>query len=533
MYSDYIYTQTPKNIRMKKLLLSLLVLGSSLFITKNTEAQRYITPVFPSASVTNSVVYGRNIEVLTGTPTGKDLLVDVYQPAGAVDPITERPLVVVLHTGSFLPPVINGQPTGSRRDSTIVQTCTEFAKRGYVAAAVSYRLGWNPAATGTAGQDIRTGTLLQAVYRALLDAKAAVRYFRKNATVGGNTFGIDTNKIVIGGFGTGGYIALAYATLDDPAEISLSKFLAQTTNATYGFTAGQSYVNQSLLGDFEGYGGNPALNIDTNSVGYNSAVQFVFNAGGAMGDSSWMEPGDAPTVCFHVVGDPFAPYGIGDVVVPTTGDFVVEVSGSQSVIQLANADGNNNCMIAAGFSDPLSTYALANTGNSEGLYPFFTNPSLQAGPWEWYDSTVTVLTAQALGLPAANGTQAYQNSLATNPNMSKAKAVAYIDTIMGYLNPRMAYCLNLTTGLNNVNNLSANISIQPNPAADRVTIKSDGLAGNLNTVRLFNLLGEEVFLAENVGQSSYTIERRGLAQGLYIVKMNFDKGDATGKVVFK
>jgi dienelactone hydrolase len=66
---------------------------------------------------------------------------DVYEPSG--DTASVRPLVLVLHTGSFLPAVMNGQPTGGRKDSAVVEMCTRFAKKGYVAAAVSYRLGWN------------------------------------------------------------------------------------------------------------------------------------------------------------------------------------------------------------------------------------------------------------------------------------------------------------------------------------------------------------------------------------------------------
>jgi hypothetical protein len=459
---------------------------------------------------------------------------DVYQPSGAVDPLAKRPLVIVMHTGSFLPPCINGQPTGSRKDSTIVEACTKFAKRGYVAVGMSYRLGWNPAATGPAGQDIRTGTLLQAVYRSILDAKACVRFFKKDAAVNGNTYGIDTNKIVLGGFGTGGYIAMAYVTLDKVIEINLSKFLANTINASYGFVPGQSYVNQAILGDFDGYNGNPAFNNPNNSVGYTSNVQFAFNAGGALGDSSWMEPGDAPMVCFHVVGDPFAPYGNGPVIVPTTGDFVVDVSGSQAIIQRADQLLNNNCFAipAASFTDPFTVKANSLNGGLEGLYPFFTNPSTQAGPWEWYDSTVTVLTAQAVGLSAAQGTGIYQNALLTNPNMSKAKGVAYIDTVMGYLNPRVRECLNLSVGLNEATLNSKAISIQPNPANEMVEVVNSQSNQPIEAIRMYDAMGKLIFFQEGLNTNRYIIQRNGLSTGLYLVKVETSKGSIAKKVFF-
>jgi hypothetical protein len=524
----FIFTQNLKNLSMKKLLQFLLVLSLPALSFHGAMAQRYLSPIFPSASVTPDVVYANNIQVLTGTPTAVDLKTDIYQPAGAVDPLSQRPLVIILHTGSFLPPVINGSPNGARRDSNIVFTCTELAKRGYVAAAVSYRLGWNPAATGAAGQDIRTGTLLQAVYRAMQDAKSSVRFFKANAS----TYGIDTTKIIMGGYGSGGYVALACASVDKTQEINLPKFLAQTTNVNYGFVAGQSYVNQALIGDFDGFGGIPQLNNPNNNPGYSSDVDFVFNMGGALGDSSWLEAGDCPIVGFHVVSDPFAPYGNGAVIVPTTGDFVVDVSGSSIVAQKCELLGNNNCMINANFNDALSTYAASVNGGIEGLYPFYTATNPQSGPWDWYDSTTTVAVAQFLGYPASQGTLVYQNALLTNPDMSKAKATAYIDTIMGYVNPRIVTCLGLTTSINYLENLSSNVRVSPNPAQSTTTIFADMLAGDIRNVKVYDILGNLVLNVEGVNNRQFTIERNKLDAGVYIVRTTFDKGEATGKLIF-
>lgn len=522
---------------MKRNLRSIVVLIALCLPVFKTQAQRYVTEVFPAASVTSNIVYGTNITVflqLSGGPlVPQPLRMDVYTPAGAPDPVAQRPLVIVMHTGSFLPPVINGQPTGSKTDSTIVAMCTQFAKRGYVAAAMTYRQGWNPTATGGAGQDIRTGTLLRAVYRGLQDAKACVRYFRANADTGGNDFGIDPNKIILGGVGTGGYIAFAYATLNDPAEINLPKFLANTNDPIYGFVAGESYVNQDSLGDFDGFGGSPFQNIPTNSPGYPSNVQFVFNMGGALGDTSWLEQGDAPMVAFHVVGDPFAPYGTGTVTVPTTGDPVVEVGGSLEALRLANEKSNNACFANAGFTDPLTIYANTVNNGYEGLYPLFTAPFNQAGPWEWFDSTATV--AYASTLPAPYNTQggvAYAGSLLTNPNMSKAKALAYIDTVMGYLNPRMVTCLNLSTGLSESETPVNDVRFMPNPATERTDI-TVSTGNQIIGIRVFDLSGKVVFNASSIGQQRFTFERNGLDAGMYVVEVQTEKGVSNQRLLLQ
>ena len=45
---------------------------------------------------------------------------------------------------------------------------------------------------------------MTAVYRAMQDCKAAVRYFKMSAQNMGNPYGIDTSKIVLSGQGSGG-----------------------------------------------------------------------------------------------------------------------------------------------------------------------------------------------------------------------------------------------------------------------------------------------------------------------------------------
>ena len=157
------------------------------FFTMPAYSQRFLSEVFPSVNVTTNVVYAQNYEVLTGTPVLKDLKMDVYEPAGAADPMTERPLIIYLHTGSYIPIIVNGNATGSRNDSAAVEICKQFARRGYVVANMDYRLGWDPTNTNpTNGLDIRRGTLLNAVYRSIQDAKSCVRYFRKDAATNKN-----------------------------------------------------------------------------------------------------------------------------------------------------------------------------------------------------------------------------------------------------------------------------------------------------------------------------------------------------------
>ena len=463
---------------MKKILPN-IILFAALLISANSFAQRYITEVFSSVDSTQNIPYGTNYTVLSGTPQLQPLVFDLYKPTGDVE--TNRPLIIMIHTGSFLPAIINQTPTGSMRDSATSEMCRRFARRGYVVASMDYRTGWNPTASGAAGQDIRTGSLLQAVGRAIQDARACVRYFKHDFAVNGNTYGIDTSKIVFGGQGSGGYVAFAATTIDDTLEVWLPKFLASSTDPNYQFYAGACYWLSFIWGDFDGNGGNPAVNNPNNNPGYSSQVAMMFNLGGAMGDISWMTPGDPPMLAFHVTGDPYAPYDSGMVVVPTTLDPVVFVYGSKRVMTDATAFGNNNSFNQAVYNDVWTTRANMVNNGVDGLFPFYMNGTqAQAGPWEWYDSTTTVNLAIAYGLGSAAGTTFYQGALVTNPDMSKAKGMAYIDTIMGYACPRIVNALNLGVGINDQSMAPQAMNVYPNPANASAYLELSGAVNETN-----------------------------------------------------
>jgi len=434
--------------------IALLSLGLSV-----SAQTRYLDDVFSSVTVTSNVTYATNISILPLLqglpPTPAPLICDIYEPTG--DAMTNRPVIILVHTGSFLPTVINGQPTGSKTDLSIVEQCTRWAKKGYVAVAMDNRLGWNPTSTD---QDVRTSSLLQAAYRGIQDAKAMVRYMRMTEATG-NPYGIDESKIVLGGQGTGAYISLGYATLDNPAtELMLPKFINFSNPA-----APSPYVYPPFFGNPDGTDSTylPAAASPTgqtelwnipNNPSYSNDVNMVFNLGGAIADISWLSAGDVPMVSFHCENDPYGPIDTGDVIVPTTGDFVVEVMGSRVVQHYANQYLNNDPFALAGISDVYTTAANVNNGGLEGLNVFITPPPSttpnafgesyeeEGSPWDWWDNTTYDAQFTAYhGTPAGYGGA---NSLLGNPDMSAIKGNLYLDTIQGYLNPRMFEVLNLT-----------------------------------------------------------------------------------------
>ena len=87
---------------MKKLILLICLLTTY----EMNAQQRYLEDVFSSVIVTSDVIYGLNVTVITGAPALDTLKMDIYEPTG--DTAFVRPLILYLHTGSFLPVPLNG-----------------------------------------------------------------------------------------------------------------------------------------------------------------------------------------------------------------------------------------------------------------------------------------------------------------------------------------------------------------------------------------------------------------------------------------
>ncbi len=528
---------------MKKIKSALIIMLAA-FSLQQVNAQRFLTPVFTDAevAVTNNVQYAQNYDFLTD-PAGvvSSQFMRVYQPDQSVDTETGRPVVVYLHTGNFLPPGINGSPTGSINDSTVVEICSQYAKKGFVVVSPSYRLGWNPLSTDA---EIRKGTLLQAVYRAIQDVRATVRFLRKSVAEQGNPYKIDPDRIVIFGEGTGGYVALATATLDRYEKLLIAKFLDQSQNPP------APYVDSVVMGNTEGFGGTK--NID-NHAGYSSKINMVLNIGGALADTIWMEAGQPPMVTIQCVRDPFAPYTFGTVIVPTTNENVVDVFGGGLFIDKAVRLGNN-CAFddATEFTDVYSTAARArynttipyifpapndnvNVGGGEGLFPVIRPLGSQilyneASPWQWWNTSHPNSAS----------------SLNSNPDMSKAKALAYIDTIQGYTLPRIYKVLNLsdlseepnrcneTTSVFNTFKQASSVSIYPNPSNNRFFVELSGSDRFISKVQLMDITGKVVYTQNVNNASRMMIVENNFSSGVYFANIHLDNGQqATRKVIIE
>jgi hypothetical protein len=522
---------------MKKIFTSLLF--CSILVSSSIGQTRYIDPIFSSFDVTPNILYSQNFSVLlessfgvipTGTAPIPPLVFDLYEPTG--DTEAERPLIIHLHTGTFAPIIHNGNPTGMRQDFATTTICEEYAKRGYVVANLEYRLGWDP---NLATEAERATSLMKAVYRAIQDAKSAVRFFRSDYINNGNSYRIDTSRIILSGQGSGGWVAMGYATVDKLAEIQLPKFL--DGNAI-------PLIDTAVIGDWDGYGGDPTLNMESNA-GFSNDIHMVVSMGGGLGDLSWLEAGDVPMCAVHCPTDPIAIYSTGNVTVNGV-NITTDISGSHDIIKKANMLGNNNKIITLYDSTTLVAKQVSNTvvgtmdlggttitDEVDNLYPFVTGNPYESSPWDFWDSTATVdLIAPGVGLTAQDGIDAHLNGLLTNPDMGYLKAIAYINSSLAYFCPRIVNALDLPG--NNVNveeqSISSQLDMYPNPAYSTVNIVA---SQEISKIEIFNTTGKLVALKEGLFNKTFQFSYLGLPSGVYFVNIYTPIGLNTKKLIIK
>ena len=529
---------------------------------------RYLDEIFADVQVTSDVEYGVNATVLTlpqfGEAVPENLLLDIYEPVGDTD--TNRPLMLVFHNGNFLPIVTNGATAGQKTDNSVRDICTTLAKRGFVAAAVDYRLGWNPFAES---QPLRALGIIQAAYRGVQDGRNSVRYFRKTVSEDSNPYGIDPNKVSAFGVGTGGYISLAMASLDEYVEI------VNTTNGPAKFvldtdgdgTPETPMIVESFHGDIngvvetvtpaEGFG-LPAGDTTNyaNFPTYASDINLSINVGGALGDLSWLDENTAPILTVHSINDMFAPYGDAVLSVPGQNLAVAQVQGGMATHMRLNELGNNDIYSQYDFNqgdysestqEAEDNSAIAGHPYFPGLYPWVNEPNslgLDEGVvLNWWNATDPAPLA-GMGipwnmLPHPSGGTFHEQAQVTNENMSPEKSRANLDKVMQFILPRSVVVLDLPGASEFLNPNSVDetiladdaITVFPNPATNLLAFTADNI--NMDKINIYDTRGSLIQSITNVNSSQKTIDISNLTGGLHFFKVYSNEGVITKKIMIQ
>lgn len=284
---------------LRAILITLPLFCTILFSQVECDGTRYIEEIFQQVEVSQNITYGGNYNPnVWGQAQWVDLKMDIYAPAG--DSYNNRPLVFFMFGGSFV--------AGDKTSPDIVELCTRYAKSGYVAAAIDYRLTTNLIWSAN------TETAYMAAAKAIHDLKSAIRYFRMDVE-NGNQFNIDPNRIYAGGVSAGGIAAVNAAYLNEEYELPghLIDFMDEN-------------------GGLEGNSGNE---------GYSSEFHGIINLCGAVGDPQWIIENDIPVVNVHGDEDSIVPYGDGLI---TLFGLNMQVYGSYVINETMLSLGNQSAL---------------------------------------------------------------------------------------------------------------------------------------------------------------------------------------------
>jgi len=432
---------------------------------------RYYDRIFPGffnwenfplpTNLPPSVVYGSAVNYRNVTET---LDMYIFQPQGDTvgNPyyVEKRPLIVLAFGGSFI--------MGAKESPDIIALCNEFTRRGFVTASIKYRIGADP---------IDSVNMLRAVMRGVQDARAAIRFFYKDAATT-NTYRIDTNNIFMGGVSAGAFIGIHLGFITDSLETP-------------------QWLNDIVrpLGGFEGNSGNP---------GYSSKVRGIINLAGAIGDTAWIDACDPPMVSMHGTDDGTVPYC--SEVIAVSGNELIVVDGSATI---------KSRMAHLGLNNPFYTWRGGGHVDFTNYFLFQSQykPFVDTTIWFIRDFLYEELTGISCDSALRN-----QGTIPTP-----------CGTPIEYGSKECSISAIKPDILNN------DFSIYPNPSGDKISVtKPQQFTGSVK-IEVFDNLGRLIKTYRHITDKA-EISKKETGNGMFIIAISPEntKGEiARGKILFQ
>ncbi len=173
--------------------------------------QRYVDFIFDSVDIVRiQRVYAciSDSIVPCDDTSAREMKMDIYYNPNDCE-CCNRPLVVFVGSGGF--------HAQDKRNVLAAHHCTEYARRGYVAASISYRTGYPICCSETVPFPAECDYMGdhkpydEISHLALQDVSSAIRYMRSKTDI----FGIDSNRVLLVGSSAGGILALHHAYMDE------------------------------------------------------------------------------------------------------------------------------------------------------------------------------------------------------------------------------------------------------------------------------------------------------------------------------
>ena len=174
-----------KIISLVAVILAIFFIQACTFLAAPAQTTSPEINLYPLVPIDPAKLGQVDRDVTYGTADGVDLKMDVYYPEFATGAV---PALLYVHGGAWV--------QGDKREGAGATEIPELRSRGYLVAAVNYRLA----------PDYKFPAQIE-------DVKCAVRFLRANAAV----YGIDPNRIGAWGGSAGGHLVALLGTTDASA----------------------------------------------------------------------------------------------------------------------------------------------------------------------------------------------------------------------------------------------------------------------------------------------------------------------------
>ncbi len=396
----------------------------------------------------------------------------VYTPSGDVN--TCRPVIIWAHGGGFV--------TGSYLEQKTTDMMTQFARKGYIAITMRYRL-WP-------GTPANNQQYQEALIRGVQDMVAAIRFVRANA----NAFGADTSQIFVGGSSAGAIIANHTAFMDETEAFPVA------------------LANQ---------GGNYNVSTPTVNLSQPYNVAGCVSQAGSLWDLNFLTGETSPFGAVHNTSDATVPHnsGGGSQQIYTQ----LQNQNVKSFLKLTNSPGLHTPFPATPSAPYVDTFNLASYSQ---LYAMLKHNGA---------ASVTVNASTLSALPNALAYQWYFN----NNAISGATLQTHVATSSGNYKVLTRNCTNcfstsntvsvslVTTGLYSKHS-NFSLELFPSPCKYELNIKSKG---DVQIINFYSVTGSKILTINNP-EASHTINTSEWPSGLYFAEFySTDKSLKTIKFI--
>ncbi|MEX1191671.1 MAG: T9SS type A sorting domain-containing protein [Brumimicrobium sp.] len=439
-----------------------------------------------------------NIEYGTATSfAGADITLemDISHPTNDVIPSCGRPLALIIHGGAWA--------AGSKEDGNIKRMREDFAKRGYVTAAINYRLGyfhtdlnkhcnienWDCMNLADSSEWIR------AWYRGVQDAKGALRYLINNQLI----YDIDPSNVFVFGESAGAYISMGVAFMDVEAEKPASCGSLSSVNPPHQNLYGTCIEGTAFEIEIDDMDlTRPDLGSVDGSLNPSSSPYIIKGAGSLYGGVftdlfSEKDYFDVPKLyLYHQPNDLIVPFG------------------RNKLLQ-----GFNSCSVNPGNCAHIQDRPLTYGGS--GIYNLIDTLSINSSWKPEIRDEFTSNNADCLQQIATPSTGGHQFDSYWNRTLSMAEFFAED------IGPND--CQTLSTSSNNKD--LSKVNVHPNPTDNYLYFTFNEKEAS---VYIFDTQGK-LLKEKNVIKSGDTISIGNLHNGVYYVKVKTASQNTTHKII--